>query len=530
MSSITSTYSFAKEGDQIPMKHYNVNRGNPHLKAQGKYIDKMIADFVEKYKLPGIAMAIVQAPYIPRSAGYGLSSLTNDELASTKTMWNIGQITQGFTATSILQLFEENKLNIYDPISKYISNLPSAWKKVTILQLLQHASGIPDFRDANYNENKSYKPEELIKLVSNKSLLFSSGTKVSMSATNFILLGLIIEKSSGMSYYQYVKQYQIIPLGLKSTMFTDDLDSQSFIDRPEPETGKNQHQQFKSKIPFVDPVEPATGYKENNGNLKPVTFQATNNLFSFGGLWSSAEDISKWDIAIAANILVKKSENRDLIYKPTKLSNGTVVPAMAGWEFYKHPGFMDIKGSTPGFSSYLSRFTAPNDLVCVTLLTNKQGIDLSGLARDIAEAYKAGLGSGVDSDNIITKESLYSVDETIGRLESELKKRNVKVFSIIDHTKGAKENDLELRPTKVIIFGDPKVGTKLMIDNQTSSLDLPLRISVSQDQLNRVWVSYHNMDKFAEKYNIRDIETVIKIQNFLQNLVNKVSNVYIDEF
>src|SRR5438067_413059 len=69
-------------------------RGKAALSVRGKYIDQRIAEFMEKNNVPGLAMAIVQAPYIPRSAGYGRASATDDALASTRTMWNIGPMTQ----------------------------------------------------------------------------------------------------------------------------------------------------------------------------------------------------------------------------------------------------------------------------------------------------------------------------------------------------------------------------------------------------------------------------------------------------
>src|ERR1043166_8887440 len=98
-------------------------RGNPALSLRGKYIDQRIAEFMEKNGVPGLTMAIVQAPYIPRSAGYGRASMTDDELASTKTMWNIGPMTQGLTAVAVFQLHEAGKLDIRDPVDKYVANL-----------------------------------------------------------------------------------------------------------------------------------------------------------------------------------------------------------------------------------------------------------------------------------------------------------------------------------------------------------------------------------------------------------------------
>src|SRR5215475_6680457 len=71
---------------------YRLWRGDPVLQSHGATVDQMIADFVRKQNLPGITMAIVEAPYIPRSGGYGVINIHNDELASTKTMYSIGPI------------------------------------------------------------------------------------------------------------------------------------------------------------------------------------------------------------------------------------------------------------------------------------------------------------------------------------------------------------------------------------------------------------------------------------------------------
>ena len=262
-------------------------------------------------------------------------------------------------------------------------------------------------------------------------------------------------------------------------MMASDFGSKTFLDRPQPRPEANQHGKFHSQIPFINPVEPATGYVNNGARLSPVDPQGSANLYAYGGIWSSAQDISAWDITLAGSVLVKDEADRDLIYKPTTLANGKVVPAMAGWEFTQH-GFMEIKGSSPGFSAYLSRFTAADELVCVTLLTNKEGIDLTDLARVIADAYKSGLGAGTDPARIGAQESKYSVPETIARLKANLAAQNVPVFATFDHGANAQGAGLSLRPTQVVVFGNPKVGTKLMQEQQSAAIDLPLRVSVWQ--------------------------------------------------
>lgn len=522
--SVTSSTAFAMPDNDATL--YAVNRGEPALKSHGKYIDQMVSDFMLKNKLPGMSMAIVQAPYIPRAAGYGLATLTNDELASVKTLWNIGPMTQGFTAVAVLQLVEMGKISLNDPVSKYITNIPNSWGKVTLLELLQHSSGIPDFRRFGYDKDKTYTPAQLIDIVAKTPLQFESGNKVSDSATDFILLGEVISHVSGMPYEEFIKKYQIEPLNLKSTMFFDDMEKRAHLDRPSPTKEKNQHSIFKSQIAYVDPMEPATGYEVKDGKKTPVHPKLSKNMYAYGGLWSSAEDISRWDIALAGSILVKDAAHRDIIYKPAKLENGTTVPAMAGWEFTHHPGFMEIKGSNGGFSAYLSRFTAGSELVCVTLITNEENIDLTTLARDIADAYKSGLGSGLDPDKVVTQESKYGVAETVARLKSELAKQNIPVFAEFDHAKNAERVNMALRPTQVLVIGNPKVGTNLMLDNQGVALDLPLRLAVWQDERGRVWTGYENLGQMAKDYNLKSQETINKMDTFMTKLISNAVNVY----
>lgn len=109
-----------------PCVAQNVPRGKAELSVRGKFIDQRVAEFMAAHNVPGLTLAIVQAPYIPRSAGYGRASLAHDELASTRTMWNVGPLTQGFTTVAVFQLHEAGKLDIRDPLDKHLPDLPAA--------------------------------------------------------------------------------------------------------------------------------------------------------------------------------------------------------------------------------------------------------------------------------------------------------------------------------------------------------------------------------------------------------------------
>jgi uncharacterized protein (DUF302 family) len=187
---------------------------------------------------------------------------------------------------------------------------------------------------------------------------------------------------------------------------------------------------------------------------------------------------------------------------------------------------MEIKGSSPGFSSYLSRFTASDELVCVTLLTNKEGVDLTVLARQIADAYKRGLGPNVDQHHIVAQESKFAPTETVARIKALLTQEKVPLFSIVDHSENASGVDLQLSPTIVLSFGNPKVGTKLMQQNQAIGLDLPLHLLVWQDARGRVWIGYPRLEQLAERYEIDDPDTIAAITGFMDHLVARAANVY----
>lgn len=493
-------------------------RGNPQVSYLGTSIDAMIYDFMAEKNIPGLVLAIVQAPYIPRVVGYGLSDIKQKRLASTKTLWAIGPISQGYTAVAIIQLYEQGKLSIHDNLSKYLQGIPENWNNITILQLLQHASGIADYRFQNgYNSLKPYKTDELIGLVENTPLRFNPGTDVFFSATNFLLLAEVIEKTAQMSHQEFIKKNQFEKLELKHTCFFEDLGK---LKQEKLTENSPKHKEFLKNHQFIDPIENATGC---DLNLQPIQY---TSLKGFADIWASSEDISFWDIALAGSILIEKAENRALIYSSTTLSSGKTVPAVAGWQFFHHKGLMDIKGTHSGFSSFLSRFTDPSELVCVTLLANKEGVDFTNLGRRIASAFGKELSSGYNDDELFLYESVFDVSQTMDRIEKELKTHNIPIFAKFDHGKNAKEVNLDLKPTQVIVFGSPAVGTKLMQENPSISIDLPLKIAVWEDSKGSAWVAFPRMDKLAKKYSSLDNKIVQNMQGLLEKLVKNSASIY----
>ncbi|HWI16553.1 MAG TPA: serine hydrolase domain-containing protein [Vicinamibacterales bacterium] len=123
----------------------SAQRGNPAVQFDGQGIDQMIADFMAERQIPGVTLAIVQAPYISRATGYGVTDLETRRLASPNTLFDVGQMTRAYTAVAIMQLVEAGTISLDDPIGRHVTDLPAAWQAVTLRQLMAHASGLPDY-------------------------------------------------------------------------------------------------------------------------------------------------------------------------------------------------------------------------------------------------------------------------------------------------------------------------------------------------------------------------------------------------
>jgi len=112
--------------------------------------------------------------------------------------------------------------------------------------------------------------------------------------------------------------------------------------------------------------------------------------------------------------------------------------------------------------------------------------------------------------DVISKKSAHTVSITIDRLENILKKKGITIFARVDHKKGAKSVDMKLRPTELLIFGNPKLGTPLMQSQQTVGIDLPMKALAWEDADGKVWLTYNKPTDMAARHHISDKEKVIK--------------------
>jgi uncharacterized protein (DUF302 family) len=128
------------------------------------------------------------------------------------------------------------------------------------------------------------------------------------------------------------------------------------------------------------------------------------------------------------------------------------------------------------------------------------------------------LGSALADPGLESIKSAHSVDETLNRLESALREKGMKVFARIDHTRGAQEAGMELPPTALLIFGNPKVGTPLMKCGRSVAVDLPQKALAWEDENGQVWLSYNDPRYLAERHGLEDCDEILdKVSRALTN-------------
>ncbi len=281
--------------------------------------------------------------------GYGEADREQQVINTAQTKFRLSSLTKQFTAMAILILQAQGKLNVQDRICTYLSNCPTSWQAITIHQLLTHTSGIPDFtRLPDYSSTMALpsSPTEPIARFKDKPLEFQSGKKFSYSNSGYILLGAIIDQASGKSYEAFLKENIFVPLQMVNS-----------------------------------------GYDHNKGDLA-VGYRDQTNLADFvdmsipyaaGGLYSTVENLYRWDQALYTDKLIPKSL-RDKMFTPFGgFGYGY------GWGIGKDGDRLVAShtGGAQGFTSSITRY--PNDKVVIIVLSNREDVNSGAIGVQLAK-------------------------------------------------------------------------------------------------------------------------------------------------
>lgn len=288
--------------------------------------------------------------------GYGPSSFERNIENKTQTRFSIGSVTKQITATAIMQLVEDGEINIEDKISKYFPHLPKG-DEITIHNLLTHTSGLENYTstlDFFTVDIDNKNPENMLKLVIDKPLLFNPGEEYSYSNTNYLLLGMIIEKVSHMSYEDYLKENIFEPLDMNDTFVAYGKDMRV------PDV--NTYGGFLEIIPVDDTL---------------ILTQA----YGAGNIHSTVEDLYRWDRALKEGKLVKKNTLNKMFKEHVEIAPG--ISYGYGWMVRKAPFGRQVfhGGNTFGSTAYIQNLEGSD--ITIIILTNNAQYDTETLSNTI---------------------------------------------------------------------------------------------------------------------------------------------------
>ncbi|HET7012040.1 MAG TPA: serine hydrolase domain-containing protein [Anaerolineales bacterium] len=289
------------------------------------------------------SVLIAQDGEVLLSRGYGSADRKLGISNTPHTRFFIGSVSKQFTAMAILILQSQGRLNVQDYICRYIEDCPAAWEDITIHHLLTHTSGMivmPD--DSSYPETP-ITPRELLARFEDAPLDFHPGERHSYSNCGYWVLGTIIEQVSGQSYKDFIQQAIFEPLGMHDSGY--DQDARGL----------------------------AVGYRDQH-TVVPSQVIDSSFLYSAGALYSTVEDLYRWDQALYTEQLISR-ELLDQMFAPRASLYPDAVGSAAygyGWIVLDHMGrrMVGHGGALDGFRAWIFRY--PDDRITIIVLSNQE--------------------------------------------------------------------------------------------------------------------------------------------------------------
>lgn len=331
-------------------------------------VDEVFDDYA-KPGTPGCALAVFRDGKIVYEKGYGLANIEENVPITPQSVFDIGSTSKQFTAASILLLEKQGKLSVNDDVRKYIPELPDYSQKITILNLLNHTSGLRDYlllMDlAGINTDSVTTDEDALQIVTRqKALNFAPGSEWLYSNTGFFLLSVIVKRVSGKTLREFAAESIFTPLEMTHTQYRDDHTSI-----------------LANRALAYDPKEKEKGY-----GLNVSYFEQTGD----GAVHTSVEDLQKWD----ENFYSGQVGGRDFlaeIQERGKLNSGKALDYAKGLFLQDYRGLPTVShgGAWGGYRAELLRF--PQQHFSVACLCNRGDANPSRRARQVADIYLGNL-------------------------------------------------------------------------------------------------------------------------------------------
>jgi CubicO group peptidase (beta-lactamase class C family) len=343
---------------------------------------------VSSPEAPGFAVLVRKDGHTVFERGFGLRDLRTKAKLDARTNFRLASFTKQFTAMAIMLLVHDGKLRYDETLTEIFPDFPAYGKTITVRNLLNHTSGLPDYEDLmdavekvkgpTWTPEKQIQDHEVLELLKKeKDGKFAAGTSWSYSNSGYVTLGLIVATVSGKSYGEFLHQIIFSSLKMNHTVVF--------------QKGKNAV------------ANRAFGHTKEKDAFKETDQSSTSATLGDGGIYSNLEDLAKWDDALQNHTLLSEKEFQPAI-TPAKLADGSdsrwpkepnddnlhpELPVSYGFGWFLDPyqGHQRMwhTGSTVGFYSMIERFMGEH--LSVIILSNRTDWDREKVAQQVADVF-----------------------------------------------------------------------------------------------------------------------------------------------
>jgi len=320
-------------------------------------IDAMMSRYAGN--VAGASLIVVKDGKAVVRRGFGYANLEEHTKAGPETNYRLASVSKQFTAASILLLKQDGKLRLEDPVRKWLPELPASDGKITLRNLLTHTSGLIDYEDLiPADRTAQIDDHDVLRMIAAQNrLYFEPGSAHRYSNGGFVLLGLVVERASGMGLADFMKKRIFQPLGMEHTLMYEHGRGPEVANR-------------------------AYGYTEADGKWTRTDQSVTSATRGDGGIYSSVDDLAKWDAALYTDKLLN-AESRKLAFTPTEPIADPDVDFGFGWRLSGDTVWHS--GESIGFNNVIIRW--PKQHVAVIILTNRNEFQPYPLALTIGQLF-----------------------------------------------------------------------------------------------------------------------------------------------
>ncbi len=310
--------------------------------------------------VPGASIAVLQAGKAVVRRAYGLANVEEQQAATPATNYRLASLTKQFTAAAILLLAEDGALCIDDPARRWLPTLPRSADAVLVRHLLAHTSGLIDFEDLipQGTRGQLHDADVLALLAAQDRTYFPPGTRFRYSNSGYVLLALIVARVSGAGFAAFLRRRIFDPLGMAGSVA------------------------FEAGISEV--AQRAFGYGNIDGCWQRTDQDLTSATLGDGGIYSSIDDLAKWDAALYDSRLLRPESLRQA-FAAAADSDDPAVRYGFGWRLTGDA--LWHSGESIGFRNVILRY--PQRRTTVVILTNRCSPEPYPMALAIAENYGA---------------------------------------------------------------------------------------------------------------------------------------------